>query len=65
MTSDATVGNAGAGYAGLGGYYGTLDMNCHTLTLKGTAGAIYEKFDTGTSDAHRGRQERLGDVVIV
>ena len=64
MTSDATVGNAGAGYAGFGGYYGTLDMNCHTLTLKGTAGPIYEKLDTGTSDAQRGRQERLGDVVI-
>ena len=64
MTSDATVCNEGTGYAGLGGYYGTLDMNCHTLTLKGTAGSIYEKFDTGTSDAQRGRQERLGDIVI-
>ncbi len=64
MTSDATVCNAGAGYAGLGGYFGTLDMNCHTLTLKGTSGPIYEKFDTGDSAAHRGRQERLGDVVI-
>ena len=49
MTSDATVCNAGAGYAGLGGYFGTLDMNCHTLTLKGTSGPIYEKFDTGDS----------------
>ena len=64
MTDDALVNNDGGYYAGFGGYSGTLDMNGHTLRLRSRSAGIYEKIQNDSSAAARGRQERLGDVII-
>ena len=62
MTSDALVHNHSSYYAGFAGYYGTLDMNGHNLTLSGdtVSGGIYIKI--AESDA--GRESRLGDITV-
>ena len=64
MTSDALVCNDAGYYVGFAGYNGTLDMNSHTLTLNSSGNGVYEKIQVDSGSASRGRQERLGDVII-